>query len=117
MRIMVKPQTGTRFRMNVARSDTIAMVKQQILTDCDPSDHPVPTQLQRLAWGRTKLDDGRTLADYNIEDGAIITMKWSKNALAAIEYMEKPFEWERLSLRPLVCRGFKKLIKNQSRQA
>jgi len=67
--IFVKSVAGKTISLDVESSDTIENLKHKI-----QDKEGIPVNLQRLLFGRHRLMDGRTVADYHIKNESALKL-------------------------------------------
>ena len=70
MQIIVETADGKKMQFQVEAADTIMRVKAKIQVK-----QGIPLDQQNLNFEGQRLEDNRTLADYNVEDGSTLILK------------------------------------------
>jgi hypothetical protein len=66
---LVKTATGKTYTLEVENNETVEQLRVLINDKTG-----IPTTQQRLMFGATQLEDGRTLSDYNIQKDSTIEL-------------------------------------------
>ncbi|KAI0498445.1 hypothetical protein KFK09_019331 [Dendrobium nobile] len=87
MQIFVKPPKGNRFILQVEPSETIYNIKVMI-----KDKQGIRIDKQRLIYARKELEDGRTLAYYNIQkDNTIYLVVCLQGGMTSKNYVGGAF--------------------------